>query len=107
VLVDLHEPRAGSGNLDKKSSTCGPLNVHSYQKLKAIEWAVEIINNKSWPGEFSLGNLFLKYMLNNMSHNLLFFKKTFWSMILVEKAESQPLKLQSLSSGPKKIPNPH
>lgn len=52
VLLDLHEPIVA---VDRKEATCGSLNVHSYQKLKAIEWAVETINNKSWPGEFSLG----------------------------------------------------
>lgn len=51
VLVDLHEPSVGRGE------SCGPLNVHTYQKYKAIEWAVETINNKSFPGEFSLGEI--------------------------------------------------
>ncbi|OXA45508.1 G-protein coupled receptor family C group 5 member C [Folsomia candida] len=53
VLVDLHEPISGDRNADRKS-VCGPLNVHSYQKLSAVQWAVEIINNNSYPGEFSL-----------------------------------------------------
>src|SRR5581483_9683357 len=58
VLVDLHEPYSrGGGGGGSVSPPCGSLNVYSYQKLIAVEWATEIINNKSWPGEFSLGKI--------------------------------------------------
>jgi hypothetical protein len=56
VLVDLHEPVSWIGKTDRKSTpSCGPLNLHAYQQLVAVTWAVEIINNKSWSGEFALG----------------------------------------------------
>lgn len=60
--MDLHQPetkpeKSGS-KVDQPRTTCGKLNVHSYQQLEAVKWAVEVINNRSWPEEFAIGTVF-------------------------------------------------
>ncbi|CAG7672450.1 unnamed protein product [Allacma fusca] len=55
VLVDLHQA-VSQPNRTKNIPRvlCGALNVHAFQQLAAVRWAAEIINNKSWPGEFAI-----------------------------------------------------
>lgn len=59
VLVDLHQadskPEKSGTKGDQSKTPCGRVNAHSYQQLEAVRWAVEVINNRSWPEEFALG----------------------------------------------------
>lgn len=59
VLVDLHQtetkPEKTGSKGDQPRPTCNKLNVHSYQQLEAVKWAIEVINNRSWPEEFAIG----------------------------------------------------
>ena len=58
VLVDLHHPVDGwneTAIAGIPTDPCGPLNLHAFEELAAVRWALEIINNKTWPEEFDLG----------------------------------------------------
>lgn len=63
--MDLHQSevkieKGVKGEHPKATTTCGQLDVHSYQQLEAVKWAVEVINNRSWPEEFAIGTFYCK-----------------------------------------------